>query len=216
MTPIAHNLEARRFTPERPIQRPRGFTLIELVVVVSIIVLLASVLLPSLSMAIALTRRDVCVNNVRGIGLATQFYIIDNSYYPPAWINGTCRWMDLIKPYTPKTSGLYRCPADPKQIPCTWDATITMSYGINTFDFQDNAHCFWYVVKASDVKRPAETIIFADCTPGKYYCGGGSVFNQPVVSVDYRHPNSSFVANLCDGRALSEIGTTQRDWDASQ
>jgi prepilin-type N-terminal cleavage/methylation domain-containing protein/prepilin-type processing-associated H-X9-DG protein len=213
---IAHNLEAVGFTPARPVREPRGFTLIELLVVIAILSLLVSILLPSLAQAKAMARRTVCLTNVRGIGLATQFYVNENNYFPPAWINSTCRWMDLIKPYADKKSGLYRCPSDAKQQAVTWDPDIILSYGINTFNFKDNAHCFWYGVKADAARRPGETIIFADCTPGKYYCGGGGVFKDPVTDVDYRHLGGSFSAAFCDGHADVKSTTTKLDWDASQ
>jgi prepilin-type N-terminal cleavage/methylation domain-containing protein/prepilin-type processing-associated H-X9-DG protein len=193
----------------------RGFTLVELLVVIAIISLLITILVPSLMQARAVNRRTVCLNNIRGIGLATQLYVTENSYFPPAWISGTSRWMDLIKPYADKKSGLYRCPSDAKQQAVVWDPEIIMSYGINTFNFKDNAHCFWYGVKADLVRRPAGTIIFADCTPGYYYCGGGKIFAEPVTKVDYRH-SDGFNVVYCDGRAEWRTMTTKPDWDASQ
>lgn len=88
----------------------------------------------------------------------------------------------------------YLCPSDRQKVPVAWDPAVYLSYRINTFRFKDQAHSFWYGVKADVVLRPSSTIIFADCTPGKYYCGGGSLFTEPVVDVDYRHPKKSFVA----------------------
>jgi len=196
--------------------RRRGFTLIELLVVIAILSLLTSILLPSLSKARELTKQTVCLSNVRCIVLATQFYVNETNYFPPAWVNSTCRWMDLIKPYADKKSGLYRCPSDLKQLAVTWDPEIILSYGINTFRFSDTAHCFWYGVKSDAVARPADTIIFADCTPGKYYCGGGGTFSEPVKDVDYRHTQESFLAGYCDGHAENRSSTTILDWDASQ
>ena len=135
--------------------------------------------------------------------------------YPPAWTNGTCRWMDLVKPYLEKDSGVYRCPADRKQIPLPWDPTITMSYGMNCFNFAGNRYCFWYGVGGTDVKQLSRVILLADCTPGVYYCGGGSKFKEPVTEVDYRHSGGSFCALFCDGHADVRTTTTQGDWDAS-
>jgi prepilin-type N-terminal cleavage/methylation domain-containing protein/prepilin-type processing-associated H-X9-DG protein len=200
----------------RTTRRLRAFTLIELLVVTSIISLLIAILLPSLALARSQARRTVCTSNLRNIGLGVQLYAQENRSYPPAWISSTSRWMDLIKPYIPKSSGVYLCPEDPVRQAVTWDPTITLSYGINTFNFNGNATCFWYGVNPGAVKRPSQTIIFADCTPGKYYCGGGATFHDPVTDVDYRHMGKWFGAVFCDGHAEPRQKTDQSDWDASQ
>lgn len=194
----------------------RAFTLLELLVTVAIIAVLVSILLPSLGQSRDYAKQTVCLHNLREIGLASQLYVANYDYFPPAWQGSECRWMDLLKPFVGKKSGVYRCPADTKQIPVQWDPEIILSYGINCFRFAEKSHCFWYGVKAGDVHRPGETIIFADCRPGKYYCGGGNVFYDPVVDVDYRHLNHSFGAVFCDGHAEPLTTTKQSLWDASQ
>ena len=193
-----------------------GFTLVELMVTVTIIGLLIAILLPCLAQAQAVARQVVCLSNLRQIGLATQYYVRDNRSYPPTYVDSTCRWMDLLKPYVPKNCGVYRCPEDRNAIACDWDPQIVLSYGMNTFNFTDNAHCFWYGVWSLDVCRPQQTILLGDCTPGLYYCGGGRRFADPVSCVDYRHPGKTFNALYCDGRVANLKTTAQRDWDAAQ
>lgn len=195
---------------------PAGFTLIELLVVVGIIAVLAGLLLPAVAGARRRGQQAVCLSNLHQLGLAVTMYANDYGKTPPAWVNSTSRWMDLAKPYVPKNSGVYLCPSDPKRIPLPWDPTITMGYGINTFNFTGNQWCFWYGVRPEDVRRPSATILVADCTPGKYYCGGGGTFSEPVVDVDYRHNNKSFNALFCDGHVENKTKTTRSDWDASQ
>ena len=199
--------------PKRP---GTAFTLIELLVVIAIIAILAALLLPTLSQAKERGKRAGCLSNLRQIELATQLYGDEGGSYPPAWIDSQTRWMDLIKRFVNKQSGVYLCPADLKQIPVTWDTNIFLSYGMNVFNFGGNDSCFWYGVKAARIHFPSDTIIFADCTPGLYYCGGGSSFTNPVVDVDYRHPKKSFVAAYCDGHVAAKTICTKAEWDASK
>jgi prepilin-type N-terminal cleavage/methylation domain-containing protein len=72
--------------------RKRGFTLVELLVVIGIIALLISVLLPTLGRAREHAQRVKCLANMKQIGLAMLMYANDhNGYVPPRYRlnNGT-------------------------------------------------------------------------------------------------------------------------------
>ena len=62
-----------------------GFTLIELIVVVSIIGLLLALLLPAVASAREAARRARCANNLRQIGLALTNYQAINESFPFNW-----------------------------------------------------------------------------------------------------------------------------------
>ena len=62
--------------------RPKGFTLVELLVVVAIIALLVSILLPALGQAREQARLVVCLSNLRQVALGALAYESDNDRLP--------------------------------------------------------------------------------------------------------------------------------------
>jgi prepilin-type processing-associated H-X9-DG protein len=182
----------------------------------AILALLFGLSIPGLTKARSAAQRAGCQSNLRQIGIAALNYAFEHGQYTPAYLDSHTRWMDLLVPYLGKREGVYLCPSDPKRIAVNWDPSIFLSYGINVFRFGDQEDCFWYGVKTVRIKRPNATILYADCTPGKYYCGGGSSFSEPVVDVGYRHSNKSFVAAFCDGHVEVLTTTTCAEWDASR
>jgi prepilin-type N-terminal cleavage/methylation domain-containing protein len=80
MTPAPIRLK----TPESSSGRqPRGFTLIEVLVVVAIIALLVAILLPSLQQARDQARRSVCLSNLHQMGVGFSTYSADHKQVLP-------------------------------------------------------------------------------------------------------------------------------------
>jgi general secretion pathway protein G len=109
-----------------------GFTLIEVLVVVAIIAVLASIIFPVFSSARAKARSTRCVANLKQIGLAVDMYATDHdelyplakdpadeaypemwSAYPywQAWIPYMPRLHDALDPYV-RNRELWHCPSD--------------------------------------------------------------------------------------------------------
>ena len=99
-----------------------GFTLVELLVVIGIIGILASLLLSAISAGKGYARRTVCVNNLRQINLGVRMYSDDSNDTSPKPTKRTSRpyqaYKELMKSYvglrgtSSSQDRLFACPAD--------------------------------------------------------------------------------------------------------
>lgn len=150
----------------------RGFTLVELLVVIAVIAVLAAILFPVFAQARDSARRASCLSNMRQLGTAVEMYKSDNNgEYPTvrSAVEGELpqaereeyfsNWTDGVFPYVKngirddrkslsgkRFSGVFHCPSDPgDQGP---------SYGING----------WFLAHMSEtqVVKPAETVFMAE------------------------------------------------------
>ena len=128
--------------------RGGGFTLVEMLVVVAIIAILASIMFPVFSRARAAARKTACASNLRQIGTAFELYVSDNDecfpyvYHrdcpaitsPPNLNAGRLLWPEAIQPYCRNTD-LFTCPEVPRMTygPPPAPNYDGGSYGMNTF-----------------------------------------------------------------------------------
>ena len=98
----------------------RGFTLVELLVVIGIIALLISILLPALSKARSQAANVKCLANLHSLTLAYQMYITANRGKSISFLDNEGRqdpayasWQERLRPYCgPKrTPGVYEDPS---------------------------------------------------------------------------------------------------------
>ncbi len=188
---------AREASP-RALRKPRGrharrgFTLIEVLVVVAIIALLIAILIPSLSRARENARRMVCQSNLGQLHKGNVFYLVDSTgvFMPHRTyvLPGTKGRDDLgewagfrqMERYT-KTPDIPHCPTlggDTQR-----DSGLAWSWGYNRLDIGYGYNA-WFLglwnhpgpesvgnivskvwFHESKVKKPSSCILFADANP---------------------------------------------------
>lgn len=99
------------------VRKKRGFSLVELLVVIALIALLAGILFPVFAAAGSQARQSSCASNLKQIGLALVQYAQDHDEtMPPTRRNDTGTttnptrntWYNLLQPYI-KNTNVFRC-----------------------------------------------------------------------------------------------------------
>lgn len=93
----------------------RGFTLVELLVVIAVIALLAALLLPALASARRRTQSIQCLSNLRQLGLAMRLYVGDDSrglLPPDSPAFSEISWVRSLDPYLGPGNAVVTCPSD--------------------------------------------------------------------------------------------------------
>ena len=172
-----------------------GFTLIELVVVISIIMILAAMLLPVFERTVKSAEAISCLANVRNLALASQLYSTDyDGGLPPALLDlpGSTKkncWDILLLPYGGSRQ-TYLCPADenPTYGPA-YANSLTHSYGINLditmIDGYPGAS-----LRVTQIPRPCATILFFDLAQ-PYSYGWRASWGNMSQYVAARHNQAS-------------------------
>lgn len=168
----------------------RGFTLIEILVVVAVIALLVAILLPALSRARARARTVVCQSNMRQLGIAWHMYAgsHDGRLITGGFVHGGAQgsadrekasWYYTMRRAYGDTL-VARCPSD--QSPY-WDQPLPGSdppsyrrvgYALNEY-LTGTVEGWEEFNRIERVRRPATTIVFAELAETGGFAAGDHI-----------------------------------------
>ena len=131
-------------------QLPRGYTMFEMLIVIVIILILASVAYPVYNAIQERARTTKDMNNLRQIGVATQTYINDNDGF---LFSASSSWMSQLHPKYLAAWNIFQSGFDKRGASDFGDATTPVSYGINA-NVTDR-------LDASKITNPSVFILFA-------------------------------------------------------
>ena len=171
----------------------RCFTIIELLVIISIIAILASLLLPALSSVREKGKAIACQSNMKQLAYAWSFYTSDyQEWCPGPFYNGFYskdRWFLEFRDSRYINEKVTKCPSSNY-----WEFNArSINYGVPgyVFGFTDYKK---QAVKTTDpvFKRPTRTATFLESMPeGRYHEIGisGANWNGDGIGYQYEYPN---------------------------
>ena len=214
-------------TPRTIPKTDRAFSLLELLVVISIISLLLGLLLPALARSRTIAKVAMDLSNLRQVGLGVVAYTDDADGYYPKHSSGSSgpwpgfshrpRWPDYIFPYVNDTQVFLNPLLSTRELevnfqkPFAHDPTIGYGgYGYN-FQYLGNSRFdpVLHAHSASQIRAASQTVVVGDTAGSRsgnaqHSPGDGAsavyVLDPPLASQRRAHP---------DGRAYYPKGSVE-------
>ena len=200
-----------------------GFTLIELLVVIAIIALLLAILMPALKAAKKRGQAIVCLNNLKQVGFAANFYASDyEGRVPRGDGGGQLIWFIRFLPYIGhdnritdyKQVDAYKCKAFPRSgngIGSVPNSRQTVCYVVNAWEFSDKDDMTGFQTdepsKITDFRSPSSTAYLTDNEAGTWRPIIESQFSSNIRRCDIFNPGhlpmSNNETNLTFGRRIA-------------
>ena len=162
-----------------------AFTLVELLVVISIIGLLAGLAVPAISGGLKSAKAGACLSNLHQIGIATMAYAAENSFkLPNSGSNDVPEWPTtlaaLVSTDTKSKKSIFVCPGSEKPVQQGSGTEIATTYGVHGGLMPKNGTAS----NLSSVVRPTEVILAADMCqdPGKKGWSPYCIENPSIVT----------------------------------
>ncbi len=132
----------------------KGFTLMELLIVIGIIGLLAGILLPVLSRAKESARRTQCASNIRQIGMGLIMYANENEEVFPQDVTTvverpSMRSLNMLYNTYISDKKIFKCPSDAKVTKLT-NAGMSISTANDSFDQIECSYGYDYTHTQAD------------------------------------------------------------------
>ena len=166
-------------------RRPAAFTLVELLVVVSIIAVLIGLLLPAVQASRAAARRTQCASNLRQVGLAMgQFCDAHRGQFPDTSHNQSGdveqSWIYTVAPFMESVDAIRICPDDRKAAD-RLDQKLT-SYVMNAY-LTDEPRSF-AVTNHNKLRESSKTLVAFEIADQK----------APIIENDHVHNHAWFTS----------------------